>query len=104
MPVIEVTKDTFDQEVLQSEKPVLVDFYAEWCSTCKMMASVMEEISEEIETVKVVKLNIASNMALARKYGVMSIPAYVVVKDGEIVKKASGEKTKSDMLDMIQAV
>lgn len=104
MSVTKVTKDNFEQEVLQSEKTVLVDFYAEWCGTCKMMASILEEIAEEVETVKIVKLNIAEDMVIARKYGVMGIPAYVVIKDGEVVKKASGEKSKSDMMDMIQMV
>lgn len=104
MSVIEITKENFEQEVLQSDKPVMMDFYADWCTTCKMMAPMIEEIAEEEKDIKVGKMNIANAMAVARKYGVMSIPAFVIFKDGEAVKKASGEKSKNDMLDFIRTV
>lgn len=104
MSVIEITKENFEQEVLQSDKPVMMDFYADWCTTCKMMAPMIEEIAEEKKDIKVGKMNIANAMAVARKYGVMSIPAFVIFKDGEAVKKASGEKSKNDMLDFIRTV
>ena len=102
MLVIEVTKENFEQEVLQSVKPVLVDFYADWCTTCKMMAPLIEEIAAQENEIKVVKMNIANEMAAARRYGVMGIPAFVVFRHGEAVKKAAGEKTKSDILELIR--
>lgn len=104
MPVMEVTKENFEQEVLQSEKPVLVDFYADWCTTCKMMAPMIEEIAAGENEVRVVKLNIAGAMAVARKYGVMGIPAFVVFQGGKAVKKAAGEKSKDDILELIRTV
>lgn len=104
MPVMEVTKENFEQEVLQAEKPVLVDFYADWCTTCKTMAPLIEEIAAGESKIKIVKLNIAGAMAVARKYGVMGIPAFVVFQDGQAVKKAAGEKSKDDILELIRTV
>ena len=77
MAVIKLTKDNFDQEVMQSDKPVLIDFYADWCGPCKMMSPVVEEVSDEMPDVKVCKINIDEEMDLAQKYGVMSIPTFI---------------------------
>ena len=74
MAVIKLTKDNFDQEVMQSDKPVLIDFYADWCGPCKMMGPVVEEVAAEMSDVKVCKINIDEEMDLAQRYGVMSIP------------------------------
>ena len=91
MAVIKLTAQNFEQEVVNSEKPVLVDFYADWCGPCKMMAPVVEEIAEEKEDAKVCKLNIDEEMEIAQKYGVMSIPTLMVFKDGKVVKKGTYE-------------
>ncbi len=101
MSLIELTKENFEQEVLQSDEPVLVDFYGERCNICKMMAPVIEEIAAENENIKAAKLNISKAMPIARKFGVMSVPAFVVFKDGEAVARLTGEQSKSDILEMI---
>ena len=97
MPLIELTKDSFEQ----SKETVLVDFYGERCGVCKMMAPVMEEIANENKGIKAAKLNISKAMPIARRYGVMSIPAFVVFKAGEAVARLTGEQSKSDILKMI---
>ncbi len=101
MAVIKLTTENFEQEVLQSDKPVLVDFYADWCGPCKMMAPVVEEISEEVTDTKVGKLNIDENIEIAQKYGVMSIPTFMVFKNGEITAKDLGAKPKAAVLAML---
>ncbi len=102
MSVLKITSENFEQEVLQSEKPVLVDFYADWCGPCKMMAPVIEEIAGEVTDVKVGKLNIDSELEIAQKYGVMSIPTLIVFKNGEVVKRDLGAKPKKAVLDMLK--
>ena len=79
MAVIKLTEANFEQEVMQSDKPVLIDFYADWCGPCQMMGPVVEEISNEVTDAKVCKVNIDEEMAIAQKYGVMSIPTFVVI-------------------------
>lgn len=100
MAVIKLTSENFEQEVLKAEKPVLVDFYADWCGPCQMMAPVIEEISEEVDA-KVCKINIDEEMEIAQKYGVMSIPTFIVFKDGGVAKKDLGAKPKSAVLAML---
>jgi thioredoxin 1 len=102
MAVLKITAQNFEQEVLQSDKPVLVDFYADWCGPCKMMAPVIEEIAEEAADIKVGKLNIDNEMEIAQKYGVMSIPTLIVFKNGEEVKRDLGAKPKKAVLDMLK--
>ena len=102
MAVLKITAQNFEQEVLQSDKPVLVDFYADWCGPCKMMAPVIEEIAEEADDIKVGKLNIDNEMEIAQKYGVMSIPTLIVFKNGEEVKRDLGAKLKKAVLDMLK--
>ncbi|MCI9633865.1 MAG: thioredoxin [Ruminococcus sp.] len=102
MAVLNITAQNFEQEVLQSDKPVLVDFYADWCGPCKMMAPVIEEIAEEADDIKVGKLNIDNEMEIAQKYGVMSIPTLIVFKNGEEVKRDLGAKPKKAVLDMLK--
>ena len=102
MAVLKITAQNFEQEVLQSDTPVLVDFYADWCGPCKMMAPVIEEIAEEADDIKVGKLNIDNEMEIAQKYGVMSIPTLIVFKNGEEVKRDLGAKPKKAVLDMLK--
>jgi thioredoxin 1 len=102
MAVVKLTTDNFDQEVLQSEEKVLVDFYADWCGPCQMMAPVIEEIAGEVTGVKVGKLNIDENMEIAQRYGVMSIPTFIVFENGEVAAKDLGAQPKEAILKMLQ--
>ncbi len=90
-----VTEQTFESEVLGSEQPVLVDFWAEWCGPCHAIAPVLDQIAAERDELKVVKLNIDEQPAVAQRYGVMSIPTLILFKDGEPVAAAVGAMPKS---------
>ena len=90
MEIIKLTKDNFEQEVLKSEKPVLVDFYADWCGPCQMLSPIVDEVAEERDDIKVGKINVDEQMELAQKYGVMTIPTLLVIKNGEIANKHIG--------------
>jgi thioredoxin 1 len=99
-----VTDATFASEVLQSEKPVLVDFWAEWCAPCRKVAPILEEIANEMgDKVTVVKLNIDENPETARAYQVMSVPTLTVFKGGQPVQSVAGAKPNSDLVKMIEA-
>ena len=102
MAVVKLTTENFDQEVFQAGQTVLVDFYADWCGPCKMMGPVVEEIANEETGVKVCKINIDEEMAVAQKYGVMSIPTFIAFKNGEIAGKQIGAVPKSKLQDMIR--
>jgi thioredoxin 1 len=94
-----VTEGTFEEEVLKSDKPVIVDYWAEWCGPCRMVAPVLEEIATEYaEKINVVKLNIDENPAVAQRYGIMAIPTMNVFSGGEVVKQIVGAKPKSALL------
>ena len=99
--VIVLNANNFEQEVLKSQKPVLVDFWASWCGPCRMLAPVIDEIAEENENVKVCKVNVDNEPELATKFGVMSIPALFVVKEGKITNQAVGAQPKAKILDML---
>jgi len=93
--IVHNTDATFSQDVLKSEKPVLLDFWAEWCGPCHAIAPVLEQIAEERDELKVVKLNIDEEPAVAQRYGVMSIPTLILFKDGEPQAAAVGAMPKS---------
>jgi thioredoxin 1 len=96
--VTEATETTFDEEVLRSEKPVIVDFWAEWCGPCHMVAPVLHAIADErADELRLVKVNIDEHPALASRYGVMSIPAIVLFKDGEPAAAALGAQPKGSI-------
>lgn len=95
---ITLTDDTFDQEVLKSDKPVLVDFWAEWCMPCKMIAPIMEELAKDYDgQVKIAKLDIDENNQTASQYQVMSIPSLLLYKDGEVVERIVGVVPKEQI-------
>ena len=94
-----VTDATFEAEVLKADKPVVVDYWAEWCGPCRMVGPVLEEIaSEHGEKIAIVKLNVDDNPVVTQRYGIMNIPTMSVFKDGEVVKEIVGAKPKSALL------
>ena len=102
MAVVKLTTETFAQEVLQAGQTVLVDFYADWCGPCKMMAPVVEELAGEEPGVKVCKINIDEEMAIAQRYGVMSIPTFIAFKNGEVAGKQVGAMPKSKLQELVR--
>lgn len=100
--VITVTSENFESEVLNSEKPVLVDFWASWCGPCRMLSPIVDEIAEEVQTIKVGKVNVDEQQDLAGKFGVMSIPTLILFKNGQPVNKSVGAKSKVALLDFIK--
>ena len=102
MNVIKVTNDTFEKEVLNSNIPVLVDFYADWCGPCKMLSPTVDEVANENDDIKVVKVNVDEAQDIAIKYQVMSIPTLVVIKNGNEVNRSVGVIDKEEILSMIK--
>ncbi|MBR7112010.1 MAG: thioredoxin [Clostridia bacterium] len=101
MAVVYVNKDNFENEVLGSDKPVLLDFYADWCGPCRMIAPVLDEIAAEHPEYKICKVNVDENGELAEKFGVMSIPSLFVLKNGEVVNQTMGAQPKARLLDLL---
>ena len=101
MSALNIHKDNFQTEVMESEKPVLLDFWAPWCGPCRMVVPIVEEIARERSDIKVGKINVDENPELAGQFGVMSIPTLVVMKDGKIVNQSMGAKPKSAILAML---
>ncbi len=99
---MKITSENFEKEVLNSEVPVLVDFFATWCSPCKMMSPVVEELEKEMEgKAKVYKIDTDEEQNLAIKYGIMSIPTFIVFKNGEVANKAVGMRDKQELIDLL---
>ena len=102
MSVQAITDNNFEEEVLKSDKTVLIDFYADWCGPCKMMSPIIDEISEENSEIKVGKVNVDENIETAEKYQVMSIPTIIVVKNGEVTKQFVGVTSKEDIVEALK--
>lgn len=100
MSLIKVTKENFEQ-IKASEKPVLIDFYAEWCGPCRMVAPVVSKIADEHPEYVIGKVNVDEEGELAKAFGVMSIPTLVVLKDGQLVNKAIGSKNEAQILQLL---
>ena len=101
MAVVPITKENFAQEVLQSEKPVLLDFWASWCGPCRMLSPIVDEVAEERTDVKVGKVNVDEQPELAGEFSVMSIPTLLVFEQGKLVRQAVGARPKAGVLDLL---
>ena len=101
MAVVTITKENFEQEVLQSTKPVLLDFWASWCGPCRMLSPIVDEVAEERTDVKVGKVNVDEQPELAGEFGVMSIPTLLVFEQGKLVRQAVGARPKAGVLDLL---
>ena len=102
MEIMKVTSANFEEEVLNSDKTVLIDFYADWCGPCKAYSPIIEAVASENEDIKVVKVNVDDAQDLAIKYQVMSIPTTVVIKNGQEANRAVGMMSKSDLIEMVK--
>ena len=101
MAVVTITKENFEQEGLQSAKPVLLDFWASWCGPCRMLSPVVDEVAEERTDVKVGKVNVDEQPELAGEFGVMSIPTLLVFEQGKLVRQAVGARPKASVLELL---
>ena len=100
---VKITLENFDEEVLKSDIPVIVDFYADWCGPCKMLAPELEAVAKELEgKVKIGKINVDEQPELAQAFGIMSIPTLVVMKEGKIVRQESGARPKAQIIALIE--
>lgn len=102
MSVYVIDKNNFEEEVLKSDKPVLIDFWASWCGPCRMVSPLIDEIAAENDGFKVGKINVDEQMELAEEFGIMSIPTLVVMKEGKITRKQAGAGSKQQILAMLQ--
>ena len=102
MSTININKNNFQEEVMQSDKPVLLDFYADWCGPCRMVSPLVDEIAEENPQYVVGKINVDNEPELAQSFGVLSIPMLVVMKDGKIINRSVGAKQKAQILSMLE--
>ena len=103
--LVEITNENFETEVLKSDKPVIVDFWAEWCGPCKALAPILEEISSEVETkAKVVKVNVDQAGELAQQYGIRGIPTLIFFKGGEVKSTLVGNQPKAEILKNINSI
>ena len=101
MSVINITINNFQEEVMNSQKPVLLDFWASWCGPCRMVSPVVDEIAGERKDIKVGKINVDEEPELASQFQIMSIPTLMVIKDGKIVNRAAGARPKSQILSLL---
>lgn len=103
MSIIKITKDNFQEKVLDSKEKVLLDFWAEWCGPCKMIAPVLEEIAEENEWLTIGKINVDEDTELAIEFNVSSIPTLLIMENGKPVRKLIGFRPKADVLEFLEA-
>lgn len=101
MSVINITRNNFQNEIINSDKPVLLDFWAPWCGPCRMVGPILEEIAGECSDIKIGKINVDEQPELASQFRVMSIPTLIVIKDGKIVNQSMGAKPKNAILAML---
>ena len=101
MSVVTITKENYQQEVLESELPVLLDFWASWCNPCRMLSPIIDQIADEHPEIKVGKINVDEQPELAARFGIASIPTLVVMKNGKVVSKAQGARPKRAILEML---
>ena len=101
MAVVKLTNENFESEALRSAKPVLVDFYADWCGPCKMVSPLVDELAEESDAYKVAKVNVDDYPEIAARYGVMSIPTLIVFKNGQVAQQAVGARGKDAIRKML---
>lgn len=102
MSALNITKNNFREEVINSEKPVLLDFWASWCGPCRMVSPIVDEIAKERSDIKVGKINVDEQQELASAFQIMSIPTLVVVKNGIIVSQSSGARPKAQIMAMLE--
>lgn len=103
MSVLKVTKENFEEEVINAKQPVLLDFWASWCGPCRMVSPIVDEVAKETESMaKVGKINVDEEPELANAFNVMSIPTFVVMKDGQVTNSVAGVQSKNNILAMIQ--
>lgn len=102
MSVLKINKNNFENEIMASEKPVLLDFYADWCGPCRMVSPLVDEIAEENPQYLVGKINVDEELELAQSFGVASIPTLVVMKGGKIVSQSAGARPKPQILAMLE--
>lgn len=101
MSILHVNKENFEAEVIQSDKPVILDFFAVWCGPCKMIAPILEEIAEENENIKICKVDVDQDPELANRFQIFSIPTLIVFQNGNILEKAVGARSKRQILEML---
>ena len=102
MAALHITNKNFKEEVLNSDKPVLIDFWASWCGPCRMVGPIIDEIAKENPDIKVCKVNVDDEPELASEFHIMSIPTLVVMKDGQVIRQSMGAKPKSQILDLLK--